>query len=286
MPLLPFSPRRRLWPTLAAFYLLLGAAAPAAANVVITGLDFDYIVGGYALEQEVTIFLEPHSYPGSAYQCRWTRQGDPPFTSMGRGISATAMKCFLPTPHPSTYGEYQIEATSIGTTFSPPFFPFTIDCEENRFGPLCAICTCSSQETGLGYCDDLMAGDGTCTQCVDAAPYQCGADCKTFCPSIRCDPDLCDQSTCTCLACDVGFFSATCNQACPTGCAGEGNPCDMITGHCAACDPGLYGEQCTLTAPPVPALRGRGMVLLCAGLALAFLWSVRSYFRRSESGGV
>lgn len=196
------------------------------------------------------------------------------------------MACDLLEPHVSSFGVMEIEVSWLGTgLWSEPWGPFTYDCAPGRAGPDCAACSCPSRETNLGFCNENMAGDGQCNQCADVLPYRCGADCYGFCPGLCAPPDLCDQSTCTCLGCDVGWWGETCVQACPTGCAGADDPCNRVTGHCFECDPGLYGEQCTLTAPPVPALSGRAMLLLFAGLAIAGLWSVWSFSRKSGSGG-
>ena len=288
-PLRPWCGRRlprslRPWLPLAAFALLLCATSAAAQPLTITGLEFDYIDGGtWVTGDEVEVYLEPHSFPGGSYRCRWTFPDESQQTLDGRGIDAETMACDLLDPQPSTFGDFELEVTSSGSLFSVPWGPFTIDCSPGRYGPNCASCTCHPQETGAGFCNENMTGDGQCSQCVDAAPYQCGLDCFGFCPG-RCDPNLCNQD-CTCQACDIGWWGDTCVQACPTGCAGPDDPCDQVTGNCFACDPGLYGEQCTLTAPPVPALSGRAMLLLCAGLAIAALWGGRSCFRKSGAVG-
>lgn len=273
---------------LAAFALLLGATAPAAQQLTITGIEFEYIDGGTWVDgDQVEVYVEPHAFPGPVYNCRWRFPDGTTQIRQGRGIDATTMACDLLEPQASTFGDFEIEVTHLGSIWSEPWPGFTYDCEPGRAGPDCAACTCASQETALGFCNENLTGDGQCNQCVGLPPipYRCGPDCRGFCEGICSAPDLCDQSTCTCLGCDDGWWGETCLQRCPTGCAGADDPCDRVTGDCFACDPGLYGEQCTLTAPPVPALSGRAMLLLCAALAVSALWSARRYFRESRSGG-
>lgn len=226
--------------TLYVVSMLLWFAPPAEAQPTptIQGLSYSYIqANSYAVGTTVDVTVD--STIGGGFVCRWTSPALVQTTTSASLVSSTLMTCRLIVPDPGHFGAYMLEVSADGArTWSSPV-PFTYDCEEGRFGPTCAGCTCLQPDV----CDEGLSGTGTCTSCPSFNPVpRCGANCSSFC-TAGCDPSGCEQATCGCFACDVGLTGDQCDTPCDTNCSDTGG-CDQSTAVCIGCDPGWHGSSC------------------------------------------
>ncbi len=228
--------------TLCVVSMLLGHVprAEAAPTPTIQSLSYSTIkANSYASGTAVEVTVD--STAGAGYACRWTSPALVQMFASEQVLSPTLMSCELIVPAPSHFGAYTLEVSADGAMSWSNAVPFVYECEAGRYGPTCASCTCNF----TGLCDEGLNGTGTCTSCPVVPLAYCDADCLSGC-SFGCDPSGCEQSTCSCFACDLGLTGDQCNTSCDVNCSDTGG-CDQSTAVCNGCDPGLYGDFCEST---------------------------------------